>query len=273
MKESMTNKVQKALLLERPVMGVRVIPYKEEFELVDAELFPHRSSLCHMLHFAMEGKIIKSMLDQFGCSGAAEALGIAPGVEASQSGRTYEASGLYASRPVARKVIESAKHLDTRNYGVRIGPLPLMDKTDMVMIVCNARQAMRLVQGYIYHYGPPENLLANGIQAVCSDMFSKPFMNNDFNVSFLCAGARLRLKAGDGEMGVAIPVHQFDAVADGVLQTLNYMELNDMKDRIESGLDSPDELGFLIDKKVHYGKECAAYREYADKQLEKENRL
>jgi uncharacterized protein (DUF169 family) len=269
MKEILTNRTAKALLLERPIMGVRVIPYKDEFENINAEIFPHKSSFCHMVNFAMQGKVIKSMIDQFACSGSAEALGIAPPVEASKSGRIYEASGLYASRIVGRKVIESAKHLNTRNYGVKIAPLPMIDEADMVMIVCNARQAMRIMQGYIYHYGPPENLLTNGIQAVCSDMFSKPFMNNDMNISFLCAGARMRLKASDGELGIAVPVHMFDNVMDGVLKTLNYMELNDMKERILNGLDTPDELGFQIDPKVHYGKACATYRKYADNQSEK----
>ena len=94
-----------------------------------------------------------------------------------------------------------------------------------------------------------------GDQGVCADLTAAPFNNNDMNFSVLCAGTRKMARWEDDEMGVGLPIHQFPGLTDGVLQTLNYIEYPDRKQKIREVLDSPDELGIEIQDQLHYGKE------------------
>ena len=123
---------------------------------------------------------------------------------------------------------------------------------------------MRIMQGYAYKKGMPQNLRSFGNQAMCSDLTSKPFYENDINISFLCAGARLYGRFSESQLGIGMPIGLFDAVVDGVINTFNPVankkEKEDLKNRI-CGSDI-EELGIKIDMNSDYGKFINEYDEY-----------
>lgn len=263
MNEVAVNKMEKALFMERPVMGVKLIAYKKEFDAIDVPYCSAKRSFCGMVQQATsKGSLLKCNADSFSCAGGGSALGILPQHNPRLSGRSYQASKMYSTLSIAHNVNESMLHIGHFNYGVLVGPLTLMDDCDIVIMLGTSRQIMRIMQGYTYHYGAYEGLKSVGMQALCSDLVSRPFNTNNINISLMCCGARNFTHAKDGEMGIAVPVHMYEKVSDGVVQTINYMEHAPYKHKLEEAYDCQKELGITLNYDVHYGKEVDNYLKY-----------
>ena len=260
LKQELVNRLVKGLNLERHIVGVNFLAYQEEFDKYPAAVPSARRSICGFANMAMNGETIKFRDDCVACNGGALAVGLREEPERTKSGRIYEHCGLYSSHAVARSVNESMTHIPHRSYGIAMAPLETMEDADVVIILCTAKQAMRIIQGYSYVYGCATHLSTVGNQAMCSDLCAKPFMNNDLNISFMCCGARLNTRCSDGEMAVGMPIQMFSPVAEGILATLNVTETPQYKRELLERLDTPDELGFDIDMAAHYGKNAAAYQ-------------
>lgn len=265
------NRLKKALLLERNIVGVKFIAYKEEWYAYDAKsLDDKKTTFCSIVRYGLEGEVVKANSNNFRCRGGAQSLGIIDKPEAIKSGRVYKACGLYKSHSIARQVLEGMTHIGHKIYGVVVGPLEKIEEADTVIILGNAKQMMRIIQGYTYEYGVCKNLSTVGNQAMCSDLVSKPFRNNDLNLSLLCCGARIFSHADDGEMGVGFPIQMFNPIANGVLETLNVTESPKSKKKILENISGPEELDIDIDMETSYGKNAAAYEEYTEEVLRRE---
>lgn len=260
MEQELVRRLALGLNLQRHIIGVNFLAYQEEFERCPGTVPPLKHSICGFANLAMDGEAIKFSDARVSCNGGALAVGLREEPERTKSGRIYEHCGLYGSHAVARAVNESMTHIPHRSYGVAMAPLEVMEDADVVIILCTAKQAMRIMQGYSYCYGCARHLSTVGNQAMCSDLCAKPFMNNDLNISFMCCGARMNTRCSDGEMAVSMPIQMFSPVAGGVLATLNVTETVQYKKELLERLDSPDALGFPIEMGAHYGKNAAAYQ-------------
>lgn len=261
MQKDLVSKVARGLNLERHIIGVNFLAYKEEYEKYDAVIPNLRRSICGFANMAMNGERIKFDDSRVACNGGALAIGLREEPERTMSGRIYEHCGLYSSHAVARNVNASMTHIPHRSYGIAMAPLADMDDADIVIILCTAKQAMRIIQGYSYIYGCAQNLSTVGNQAMCSDMIAKPFMNNDINITLMCCGARINTKCSDGEMAVSMPIQMFFQVAMGIIATLNVTETAQFKKELLTRLETPDELGYELDPSLHYGRLAAVYQD------------
>lgn len=81
----------------------------------------------------------------------------------------------------------------------------------------------------------------------------------------MCEGARKYLKCAPGEVGVAMPINQFDSVAEGIIMTVNPVANHKEKDELLSRLDTEDELGIIIDKDTDYGKCLQEYDDFVQR--------
>lgn len=149
--------------------------------------------------------------------------------------------------------------------GVEMGPLQDMESADVVIIVTEAVNIMRILQGYAYKFGYPKHLRTIGNQAACSDLTAKPYFNNDLNISLMCEGARKYMKCSSGEMGVSMPINQFDDVVEGIVMTVNPVANKKEKDELLSRLHSEEELGIVIDKDTDYGKCLKEYDDFVQR--------
>jgi uncharacterized protein (DUF169 family) len=265
MKVHNVNRVTKALGLERKIIGLRFVAFKQEYEAIDLPAIKNKVSFCFMARKAMQGEHFKLCADSFRCKYAAYALGIiAPDVSIT-SGRNFYASTLYEGHVIAREALNSMHYLDHQVYGAEIGPLEDMLEADIILIMGSAFQTMRIMQGYAYKYGEPKHMCSLGNQAMCSDLVSKPFYNNDINFSFLCKGARMYTQADEGEMGIGFPISMFDAITEGIIMTVNPVNHKVEKEAILKRLESPDELDIEIDIEADYGKSLEKYEAYVEK--------
>lgn len=100
-----------------------------------------------MVKHAMEGNHFKAALEHFACRCAIEALGLEEEMEGVESGQRYYSLKLYESRAVAKAVTRDISRIKQKIYGIEIGPLEELEDADVVMLMVNAYQLMRVVQG------------------------------------------------------------------------------------------------------------------------------
>lgn len=255
MEKQLIKRFSKALGLSRQVVGIKFIFLKEEYEDLDVPEPKAGGCFCALTARAMEGKIMKGKADTFGCQGGPEMLGMKKVSNYVWSGKQFSTLRLYEDAAIARQVQQDLCFVDQRIYGVMTGPLEEMEDADVVMLLCNGWQMMRLIQGYTWNHGMAKNIGMIGNQGICADLVARPYMKNDLNVSMLCLGARTNTSAEDGEIGAGMPVHLFRDVAEGVLKTVNPAMSDKEKQALSERLETPDELGFEIE----FGKVYMSY--------------
>ena len=254
MKNRDVNRMNKALGLKRCIVGVKFLYFEHEYHNLEINEYGRKTSYCMMVKHAMDGNHFKANLGHFACRCAIEALGLADEMEGVESGQRYYSLNLYESRAVAKDVTRDISRIKQKIYGIEIGPLDELEDADVVMLMVNAYQLMRVLQGYTYKWGIPKHLYMAGNQGVCADLTAGPFEKNDLNFSVLCAGTRRMCAWGDDEIGVGLPIQQFEPLTEGIIQTMNYIDYPNQKDAIRARLVSPDELGVPVDDNLHYGK-------------------
>lgn len=267
--QTLLNNFCTVLDLQRQPVGIRFLFLKEEYDDIDAPEPEVKCSFCALTARAMRGEITKAHGDHFQCQGGPEMLGMKPVSNYVRSGCQFSTFRLYEDRAVARQVQRDLSFVDQKIYGVLVGPLSEVPDADVVMLVCNAWQMMRIVQGYTYHNGMAKQIGMIGNQGICADLVARPYQLNDFNLSMLCSGARANTGADDGEVGAGMPRHIFEDVAKGVIATVNAATENNRKKSLIERLDTPEQLGFEIELGKMYGS-YAKYGQYPEALYKKE---
>lgn len=253
MKNENVSKASIALNLQRNIIGVKFVDFKEDFDNLNIPVPSKNGPLCYHAREAMDGKIYKVVESNVTCEYSRYALGLSIPDNTIIEGRSYQYCGLYETNSIAKEIVRSMKYISHEIYGVVIGPLKLMDDADIVIISDYAETIMRIMQGYAYKFGNPNNLSFFGNQAMCADLVSKPYSNNDINISLMCRGARANGRFDKGELGVAIPIGMFDSLVDGILKTVNPVLNATEKKRILDKLDNEGDLGVKINIGYNYG--------------------
>lgn len=227
------EKVEALLGLERRVIGVRFVFDEHTFQLEDAVQVKHKMAYCNMVRLAANGMRLKANLDNFLCIGSAKALGLIEPDERAVSGRIYYGFGIYNSLGTARNVQKDVTFLDHKAYGVVVKPVGAFEsKPDVVLMLVNPYQGMRVLQSYVYHKGMPKNLRLAANSGICSECTAAPYATNDMNLSLLCSNTRYAAKWEDDEMGIGMPYALLQSVLDGMLRTVNPCEPNEKKKAI-----------------------------------------
>ena len=257
------TRVSKALGLENKILGLRFLVLEKEYN--DSLAEEHEGlSLCSLVKLACRGKSVKCNASIIGCDDAAYAMGLKEVPEYVYSGRKEYEDRKYLSKSIAFQVQNEKKYIPQKIYGAIISPLEEIENPDLVIVIATAKDMMRLTQGYSRYYGVNKNLLSIGVQGICSELVSKPFMNNDLNVSLLSNCCRKLTDFSAGCMGASFPIHLAENIFRGILETVNLTENNIPKKKILERLDSPDELGFEIVMNYDYAIQASKYEEYCE---------
>ncbi len=204
--------------LEHRVCAARYIESEEEYKNLAVKEF--KGTMCVLARQGLDGNHIKADSQHITCDYGAYASGIKKPSQSIKAGQSYANCGLYSGKAVARSIVESMHYLEQDVYGIEFAPLEKIENPDLVLIVCNPKQAMMIFQGYAYTFGEPKNLSFFGNQATCADLLSKPFYNNDINMSLMCEGTRKYGRYRDDELGISMPADLFHYVAQGVYKVL-----------------------------------------------------
>lgn len=228
------------LSLVRKPVGVRFLYDQNDYENCDTPEPKVAQQYCVAVKNATLGRSCKLGLNKISCLSGARVLGMLPASQdiidqtEVKSGRRHFRMGLYADYGISRQVAKDMIYCQHHVLGVEIKPLEQFEKAtpDVVIIIANSLNIMRLIQGYAYHFGQLKNIKMVGNQAICQECTSYPFEMNQPNISMLCAGTRKVAKWQDDEIAMGIPFNQLDKIIDGVKATSNLMDDNQTKKKI-----------------------------------------
>jgi uncharacterized protein (DUF169 family) len=235
------NIINCALKLERRITGVKFLFDEAEYNSADAKKITGKIPYCVMVKAAMSGNGTKAAAENFGCNGAAKALGVVEPGEISLSGRFYNSLGLYRDLTISKNVQGRTTFCSHKIYGVMVKPVEQFNvEPDIILIAADSYNAMRIIQGFTYSYGFNTAFKISGNQAVCSECTAFPFESNNINVSLLCSGTRFKAGWNDSELMIGFPYNRFQLIADGVLSTLDPVEPNEKKSEIKQRFNNTD---------------------------------
>lgn len=223
-----TNDLYSALGLGNKIIGVKFISTKEDFAQIDLEEIKGKLKYCVMVKKASSGRALKAGVDNFGCIGAIAALGI--GNDTEPTIEDYMRLGLFANEEIATLAMNDVTKLKQNICGVILMPLEEYPAPpDAAIILANSYQAMRVIQGYTYHFGVVKNVHISGNQALCSECTATPYLHQELNISTLCSGTRFFAKWDDTQLAVGLPISKIELIHNGILSTINSTENDERK--------------------------------------------
>lgn len=225
------------LQLNRRVVGVKLFTNAHAFEKVTIPLRPGKSFYCQMIKMASAGKSIKANLGSFACDTAARITGFKDYYDEVEDIDGWNDMGLFASRSIATTMKENVRPIEDPVNGLVTCPVSEfgssgLNEPDLILIPCNPRQAMRLIQGYTYHYGFKTDIKISGQCGVCFESTALPLLEKDITVSLLCSGTRYVCKWPDDVMMVSFPFSMADKILNGLGNTAQYCETDAIKKNI-----------------------------------------
>lgn len=223
--------------LARQPVGIRFLYNDELYNRCETAEASAPLPYCLAVRNASLGTACKLNIKKMACLSGARALGILKSDEdivslndISSGHRSYQ-MGLYANYAISHQVAKDMVYCQHQVQGIEIKPLSLYTEShpDVVIVVTNSLNMMRIVQGYAYHFGQLKHTKVTGNQAICQECTSYPFERDQVNFSFLCSGTRHVAKWREGEISIGIPFHYLDKIIDGICQTANPMDSNKAK--------------------------------------------
>lgn len=235
--EESTKWIYTLLELDYKVVGIKFLFDKGEYDLFPAKEHTHRMSYCTVVKKASDGECQKVRQDHQACPGGSVALGFTKPNDDNISGRRRYLQKTYCNMGISRKVSKNMVYCEHTLYGIAVMPLEKYDiEPDVVIIVCNPFNAMRISQGYAYKYGHIENIKFAGMQAICQECTSLPYENDQLNISMLCSGTRMLGRWREDELAVGMPFRYLLDIVEGIKNTVNPLERNKNKKIIEKKL-------------------------------------
>ncbi|MDD9302065.1 MAG: DUF169 domain-containing protein [Desulfobacter sp.] len=244
------KKAYAVLETRRRIVGVKLVKTKEEFDTFEARELYAPLSYCVCVKCAMSGAALKFTAENSGCFGSTRALGMEKPAQDFYDGSEGIMLGLYQNKSLAATVAGNMKIISTPTYGVIVKPLENFEKApDVVLIVTDNKNLMRLIQGYTYMHGMQTNFNMIGNQAVCVECTVTPLQTETMNISMFCSGTRYLARWKNTEAMAGIPFSIFSSVIEGVRQTINPVEMDERKSVIEKKLDQAG----ISDMDIIYG--------------------
>lgn len=223
----LSDRFNTLLETDRLPVGVKFYFSEQEYNKCDVRSVPNRMSYCIMVKHAANGKGFKAHLGHMACMGGAVALGLSKPTEEMNDGTRRMGQGAYKDMVTCRKESKQMVYCKHTAYGVSVVPLEKCEEEpDIVLIITNPFNAMRISQGYAYHYAHMKDICFSGMQAICQECTSRPYETDMPNFSMMCSGTRMLAGWKKDELGIGIPFHTFECILDGIDKTVNPLERN-----------------------------------------------
>jgi len=167
---------------------------------------------CISIYEASEGEKLILPKMKHACLTGAYALGITELPSNIKSGEAPYHHGLFKSIDAARRAMSEIPRVNTTTTATLVAPLERMPlKPDVVLLICNPKQAMLIANAFIYEQGGPTvGATFTGAQALCGYATAVPYVSKQPNFSFGCYGCRLSAKIGDEDMYCGVPFEMVD---------------------------------------------------------------
>ncbi len=235
-----TSRLIAALGLRREPVGVKLLRTRAEFDSWDVPLARTALYYCSAVKLAGKGRRLKLGPEQFRCESSRQILGLEPMPYEPGYSASYSECGLHRDSSVSDAVIGDLAVVPRTVVGAVIMPLSAFtDRApDVTIIVSDAYQAMRMVQGFTFSRPEAPLFRSVGQHGICSESTAEPLLSETLNISLMCSGTRFFAKWGDDEVSVSLPAALVPDMTEGVLATIDPCESDERKRRIAQ--DAPD---------------------------------
>ncbi len=184
----------------------------EGFDLID-EKVRH----CEMVRKASLGEKFYSTVEEQLCLGGAGAIGLRDMPEKLANGEKYYSLGRFKDLETAKNLTSELSIIEDTYWGMLYAPLEEADfEADVIQIITEPVGGMKLAQSIVYGTGNKINPNFAGIQSLCGDAFSNPFIEKDVNFTLGCDGSRKAADIKDYEMAIGISGEKIEEVIDGL---------------------------------------------------------
>ena len=236
--------IESYLDLDRKPVGIKFFFNKDEFDNFEIPQRDRKVTYCNSVQLASKGKAMKLTKENQGCPNGAMALKMKEVPEPMASGKGRFSKNIYKDVKTSKSISDEMLFLEEEPAGIAVMPLEnYKEDPDVVVVVSNSYNVMRMIQGYGYFNGYTNNLKTTGLQAICHDLTTYTYNTKDINITLLCPGTRLVADWQVDEIGIGIPFEKWNQVVEGVKETTNPFERNRKKEGIkkrlkERGLDA-----------------------------------
>ncbi|MFV0519124.1 MAG: DUF169 domain-containing protein [Lachnospirales bacterium] len=225
------------LQLERRPVGIKFLLTKEDYDAFNAPENKNKMSYCTVVRRAGDGTSQKIHRGHSACLGGAVAVGLEKPNQDYISGKRRMDLGTYSNLGICRNVSKNMVFCEHTTYGIAVMPLEAYEtEPDVVIIITNPFNAMRIIQGYTYKNGHASNIKLSGMSAICQECTSLPYEENQINISLLCSGTRMLAQWKKDEMAIGMPYRLYVDSIDGMINTVNPLERNLEKQQISEKL-------------------------------------
>lgn len=146
---------------------------------------------CEMVQKASHGESFYATAEEQMCKGGAAALGLMEAPEKVKTGEFYYGLGRFSSIGSAKKTMDSIPKIDPMMHALVYAPLEEAQfDPDVIVIIANPAQAMKLSQALVYTMGGRVEADFAGIQSICADAVAGPFLRRRPNITLGCSGSR-----------------------------------------------------------------------------------
>lgn len=184
----------------------------EGFELID-EKIRH----CEMVRKASLGEKFYSTVEEQMCLGGAGAIGLRDMPEKLANGEKYFSLGRFKDLDTAKSLTEKLSIIKERHWGIVYAPLDEANfKADVIQVITEPVGGMLLAQSIVYATGEKIKPSFAGIQSLCGDAFSNPYLEKGVNFTLGCDGSRKAADIKDNEMTIGISADKIDEVISGL---------------------------------------------------------
>ena len=178
--------IESYLDMDRKPVGVKIFFDQKEFENFKVPQRETKVTYCNSVQLASKGQAMKLTKENQACPNGAIALKMKDIPEPMASGKARFSKNIYQSVDVSKSISDQMLFLKEEPAGIAVMPLEdYTENPDVVIIVGQPYNVMRLIQGHGYINGYTNNLRTVGLQAVCQDITTYPYNTKDINITLL----------------------------------------------------------------------------------------
>ena len=160
---------------------------------------------CEMVQKASHGEMFYATSEEQMCKGGSAAIGLQEPMKKAKTGEFYLSLGRFSSIGSAKRTVDSIPKIDPIMHALVYTPLEKANfDPDVIVIICNPAQAMKLAQALIYTLGGRIEADFSGIQSICADVVAGPFLRKTANFTLGCSGSRQYANIKEDEVIVGL---------------------------------------------------------------------
>jgi len=211
-----SEKLKEKLGLDKSPVAIKLV-LKEEDIPEGIEKIDETIRHCEMVQQVSKGGIFFATANEQMCKGGAAAIGLAEAPEKIKTGEFYYELGRFSSIGAGKRTMDKIPKIEPIMYAAVYTPLEEANfDPDVIVVICNPAQALKLVQAMVYTLGG--RVLADfaGLMSVCADAVAGPYARAFANITLGCSGSRTYAGIKDDELIVGMNAENIGCIINAL---------------------------------------------------------